>query len=41
MKKPVDELKIFDDLDPIDQNWRWQLSSFVSHTKVKFAYTLE
>lgn len=41
MKKSFEELKIFDDLEPIDQYWRWQLSSFVSHTKVKFAHTLE
>lgn len=41
MKKPFEELKIFDDLEPIGQNWKWQLSSFVSHTEVKFAHTLE
>lgn len=42
MKKPFEKLKTFDDLEPaIDQNWRWHLSSFVSHTKVKFAHTLE
>lgn len=41
MKKPFEELQIFDDLEPVDQYWRCQLSSFVSHTEVKFSHTLE